>query len=68
MSKTPPSPDKIREEISEFLHDKYGSNVAIADIDVNAPHEGTTAYSNKPVLEDIDFKLKPMELEAYLQQ
>ena len=68
MAKTPPSPDKIREEISEFLHEKYGNDIAIADVDVNAPHEGTTAHSDKPALEDIDFKLKPMELETYLQQ
>jgi endopeptidase Clp ATP-binding regulatory subunit ClpX len=68
MSKTPPSPDKIREEISDFLREKYGNDIAVADVDVNAPHEGTTAHTSTPALEDIDFKLKPMELEAYLQQ
>jgi ATP-dependent Clp protease ATP-binding subunit ClpX len=68
MSKTPPSPDKIREEISEFLRERYGNEVAVADIDVNAPHEGTTAHTGTPVLEDINFKLKPTELEAYLRQ
>ena len=63
----PPSPEQIREEISEFLRNKYGSNVAVADVDLAAPHEGTPT-SKASSLDQINFTLKPTELEAYLRQ
>ena len=63
----PPSPEQIREEISDFLRNKYGPNVAVADVDLAAPHEGT-ATKPPSALEQIDFTLKPTELEAYLKQ
>jgi ATP-dependent Clp protease ATP-binding subunit ClpX len=68
MSKTPPNPDKIREEIGEFLKDRYGDDVAVADYDLGAPHEGTETKSKAEGVEGIDFKLRPTELEAYLRQ
>lgn len=63
---TPPSPEKLREEISEFLRSKYGNSVAVADIDVSIPKEGTHVEPNS--VDAIDFRLKPIELEAYLRQ
>ncbi|HEY3295071.1 MAG TPA: AAA family ATPase [bacterium] len=63
----PPSPEKVREEIAEFLKSKYGNAVAVADVDLNIPHEGTETSHNSS-LDQIDFQLKPTELEAYLQQ
>ena len=68
MSKTPPNPDKIREEIGEFLKDRYGDEVAVADYDLGAPHEGTETKPKTEGVEGIDFKLRPTELEAYLRQ
>jgi ATP-dependent Clp protease ATP-binding subunit ClpX len=63
----PPSPEKIREEIGEFLRGRYGDQVAVADLDLNMPHDGT-ATAKTTSIEQIDFKLKPAELEAYLKQ
>jgi ATP-dependent Clp protease ATP-binding subunit ClpX len=63
----PPSPEKVREEIAEFLRNKYGNSVAVADVDLNIPHEGTESHLNSS-LDQIDFQLKPTELEAYLKQ
>lgn len=63
----PPNPDKIREEISDFLRSKYGYQVAVADVDLNIPHEGT-ATGQSSLFDQIDFTLKPTELEAYLKQ
>jgi ATP-dependent Clp protease ATP-binding subunit ClpX len=63
----PPNPETIREEISEFLRSKYGSSVAVADVDLNIPHEGT-ATGQSSLFDQIDFTLKPTELEAYLKQ
>jgi ATP-dependent protease Clp ATPase subunit len=63
---TPPSPEKLREEITEFLRTKYGNSVALTDVDVAMPKDGT---ETKPKSVDaIDFQLKPIELEAYLKQ
>ncbi len=63
----PPSPEKLREEIGEFLRSKYGESVAVADVDFAMPHEGTPTEKKNDV-DSIDFKLKPTELEAYLKQ
>lgn len=68
MSKTPPNPDKIREEIGEFLKERYGDNVAVADYDLNVPHDGTEIKSKGQSLDGINFNLRPTELEAYLRQ
>lgn len=68
MTKTPPNPDKIREEIGEFLKERYGENVAVADYDLNVPHEGTETKPRGSSLDGIDFSLRPTELEAYLKQ
>jgi endopeptidase Clp ATP-binding regulatory subunit ClpX len=65
--KNPPSPEQLREEISEFLRNKYGPNVAVANVDLAAPHEGTVTSPPSP-LDQIDFTLKPTELESYLKQ
>lgn len=67
MTKKPPSPEKLREEIGDFLRSKYGPDVAVTDVDLNAPHEGTAADENASV-KDIDFELKPTELDAYLRE
>lgn len=63
----PPSQEQLREDISEFLRNKYGPNVAVADVDLAAPHEGTPT-SKSTSLDHIDFSLKPTELEHYLKQ
>ncbi|MBU0508415.1 AAA family ATPase [bacterium] len=63
----PPPPEKLREEITEFLRSKYGPEVAVTELDLGAPHEGT-ATTPPAALDQIDFKLKPSELEAYLEQ
>ena len=63
----PPGREKLREEISEFLRNKYGNTVAVADVDLNIPHEGTETTSGT-VMDRIDFQLKPTELESYLRQ
>ncbi|MDD5088980.1 MAG: AAA family ATPase [bacterium] len=63
----PPPPEKLREEITEFLRSKYGPDVAVTELDLGAPHEGT-ATTPPSTLDQIDFKLKPAELEAYLNQ
>jgi ATP-dependent Clp protease ATP-binding subunit ClpX len=66
MPKTP-NPEKVREEIAEFLKSRYGNEVAVADVDLNIPHEGTETVKGSS-LDQIDFKLKPTELEDYLRQ
>ncbi|MCX6601570.1 MAG: AAA family ATPase [bacterium] len=63
----PPNPEKVREEISEFLRNRYGNQVAVTDVDLNIPHEGT-ATTQSSLFEQIDFTLKPTELEEYLRQ
>ncbi len=68
MSKIPPNTDKIREEIGEFLKERYGDNVAVAEYDLNVPHEGTEAKPPADSVSGIDFTLRPTELEAYLRQ
>ncbi len=63
----PPPPEKLREEITEFLRSKYGPDVAMTDVDLGAPHDGT--HTTPPAsLDNIDFTLKPAELDAYLRQ
>ena len=62
----PPSPEQLREEIGEFLRTKYGNEVGVANVDLGAPHEGTHTESKGDSIEQIDFRLKPTELEAYL--
>jgi len=68
MSKTPPNPEKIREEVGEFLRERYGENVAVAEYDLGAPHEGTETKNRDAGIDGIDFTLRPTELEAYLKQ
>jgi ATP-dependent Clp protease ATP-binding subunit ClpX len=63
----PPNPEKVREEIAEFLRSKYGGDVAIAETDLGSPHEGVHTTEETPQ-ETIDFDLKPTELEAFLKQ
>jgi ATP-dependent Clp protease ATP-binding subunit ClpX len=63
----PPTPEKVREEISEFLRSRYGNQVAVTDVDLNIPHEGTHT-TQSTLFEQIDFTLKPTELEEYLKQ
>ncbi|MCX6600856.1 MAG: hypothetical protein NT025_04770 [bacterium] len=65
MSK-PPSPEKVREAIVEFLRSKYGNDVAIAEGDLGSPHEGVHTAPG-PAEEEIDFDLKPTELETFLK-
>ncbi|MCB9358234.1 MAG: AAA family ATPase [Calditrichaeota bacterium] len=67
MSKTPPNADKIREEVGDFLRERYGETVSVADYDLNGPHEGTTTKPEGGV-DAINFTLRPTELEAYLRQ
>jgi endopeptidase Clp ATP-binding regulatory subunit ClpX len=63
----PPNPEQVREEIAEFLKSKYGNSVGVADVDLNIPHEGTETVKGASI-DQIDFQLKPAELDAYLRQ
>lgn len=63
----PPSPEKVREEIAEFLRSKYGGDVAVAETDLGSPHEGVST-APEATAETIDFDVKPTELEAFLRQ
>jgi endopeptidase Clp ATP-binding regulatory subunit ClpX len=63
----PPNPEQVREEIAEFLKSKYGNAVGVADVDLNMPHEGTEVAKGASI-DQIDFQLKPAELDAYLRQ
>jgi ATP-dependent Clp protease ATP-binding subunit ClpX len=62
----PPNPEKVREEITEFLRQKYGDDVTIAETDLGSPHEGVATQPPSPTT--IDFDLKPTELEAFLRE
>jgi ATP-dependent Clp protease ATP-binding subunit ClpX len=63
----PPTPEKLREEIGEFLRGKYGPEIAVANVDLGAPHEGTHTTPDSTGIDQIDFRLKPTELESYLR-
>jgi endopeptidase Clp ATP-binding regulatory subunit ClpX len=62
-----PNPDEIRKEVSEFLKNKYGDQVHIPpepDKTGNEPGEQSESTHIPP---QIQFDLKPSELEAYLK-
>ncbi|MBN1543059.1 AAA family ATPase, partial [candidate division KSB1 bacterium] len=67
MSNTPiPSPDDLRKEISEFLKSKYGDRVVVPpEADREGKETGGTS-DKKKMPEQINFDLKPSELESYL--
>ena len=63
MSSDVPNPGDIQKKLKEFFQQKYGANVAFAQTEA----EGTPA--DPPPTEDspeIEFDMKPEELEAYL--
>ncbi|MFH1010603.1 MAG: AAA family ATPase [bacterium] len=63
----PPNPEKVREEIAEFLRKKYGDDITVAEADLGSPHEGVhTQQPESPTT--IDFDLKPTELESFLKE
>jgi ATP-dependent Clp protease ATP-binding subunit ClpX len=66
MSK-PINPEKLQEELSEYVRSKYGSDVPVPDMDLGAPHDGVPT-SKDVSAETIDFDLKPTELEAFLRK
>lgn len=63
-----PSPEEIRKEISEFLEDKYGRRVIVPPATDRESKEPSDEGVGKKVQGQINFDLKPSELEAYLQQ
>ncbi len=61
-----PSIAELQREISEFIKNKYGKNVAIPEPQIQEPPAGDEATAQKKAR--IQFNLKPEELEAYLKQ
>lgn len=66
--KKTPTPEEIRKEFGEFLKGKYGDTVTVAQepaVMGNPPEE---VNKPQPRPSQINFDLKPSELEAYLKQ
>ena len=63
-----PSPEDIRNDVSSFLRDKYGDQVIIPPNPERVGKEPGEKDDDKKSLSDINFDLKPTELEAYLRQ
>ncbi len=62
-----PDPDQIQKDIQDFLADRYGDNVVMAQVDTMGSKETTT----DPKEEDptaVEFNMTPEELEAYLRE
>ncbi len=62
-----PTPDQLRKEVSEFLKSKYGDRIIMPEPDLNGEAPPSDSSRRKGV-DDIDFDLKPTELEAYLKK
>jgi len=62
-----PTPEQLRKEVSEFLKTRYGDRIVMPEPDPS----GQTPPSNhvgQPPVPEINFNLKPSELEAYLKK
>jgi len=63
-----PDPKKIEKEISDFLTKKFGGNVKIVSPLTLSQKVTTDKTQKTPPKNKINFKLKPEELVAYLDQ
>ncbi len=66
-SKPIPSPDEVQREVQQFLQEKYGSTVVMAQVDSLGQKE-TTTTPNDEEEPDLSFDMTPEELESYLHQ
>ena len=64
QGKTPNLAD-IQKDVSELLKKKYGQEIAFQGVEVDGIEEGIASERKPP---EIEFDLKPEELEAYLDQ
>ncbi|MCH2665635.1 hypothetical protein MK139_14985, partial [bacterium] len=63
----PVNPADIQKDLKEFIENKYGAQVVFPD----SQPEGTSMgppTDEVPIEDDIEFDLKPEELEAYLNE
>jgi len=68
-SKTPgrmPTPEELQREVESFLREKYGTEHVRTHVDAFGTKE--TAHKPEDEEPDIQFDMKPQELEAYLRQ
>ena len=67
-----PSPGELEKELNDYLSKKYGDRVKLAtpmafpETDEMSGEEGKAAKKEAPEKQKIKFSMKPMELEAYL--
>jgi len=66
-SKTP-TPEELRNDVSSFLREKYGDNVIIPPEPGRVGTDEGDSDSKSKVQSQIQFDLKPTELEAYLKK
>jgi len=63
-----PNPDEIRKDVSDFLKNKYGDQVIIPPDPNRVGKEPNDGGDSEHKPDQINFDLKPTELEAYLNQ
>lgn len=63
-----PAPDEIRNDVQQMLREKYGDQVIIPPQPESFGTPPPDAGGPPKKLPDIDFNLKPTELEAYIKQ
>ena len=64
--KRPVNPADIQKDLKEFIESKYGAQVVFPQTEVDGIKEGPKTADVED--EEIDFDLKPEELEAYLNE
>ena len=64
--KRPVNPADIQKDLKEFIESKYGAQVVFPQTEVDGIKEGPKTADVED--EEIDFDLKPEELEAYLSE
>ncbi len=62
-----PSHQEIQKDIKKFIEEKYGAKVAFAEPDYIGTKEGKPGDDEEEELDQIQFDLKPEELEEHLQ-
>ena len=62
------NPADIQKDFKEFLEKKYGTQVTVSAVAQPAPDGGDEETRSREKPHQLDFDLKPEELEAYLDQ
>jgi len=62
----PVNPAEIQKDLKDFIEKKYGAQVVFPQAEGAGSKEGP--HTTQPVDEEINFDLKPEELEAYLNE